>query len=118
MLIVGIVLLNVVIAVLLDEFITSVAKDKAEERIKKEDDEVNEMAVLDPLLCSLTAFNTSKDLSDRIKAIYNVLDSDESGGLSYSEFADGVRRLHTNVPIILSVEDYVSRLALSLGIRV
>eukprot|EP00961_Rhodomonas_salina_P089110 1198427-Rhodomonas_salina.2 len=105
--------MNVVIAVLLDEFITSVAKDKAEERMKKEDDEASEVAVLDPLLASLVAFNTSKDLSDRIKAIYQVLDSDESGGLSYSEFADGLRRLRLSVPIVLSIEDYVSRLARS-----
>lgn len=81
MLVVGIVLTNIVIAVLLDEFISTVAKEKAdkENELKKLED-VGRMAFvagpLDELLLSLIAdFTSMADLNSRLALAARALPS-------------------------------------------
>jgi hypothetical protein len=88
----GIVMLNVVVAVLLDEFINTVSN------IKLESTQADVIAskregVLDPLLEKLVHFNTARDLCSKINAMYALLDSDDNRSLSYEEFAFGVRKM-------------------------
>ena len=68
----GIVLINIVVAVLLDEFVSSVTAEKEEsarrEALKKEQElhasRVN--GVLDPLTATIAYFNDNDDLSAKI----------------------------------------------------
>jgi hypothetical protein len=89
-LICGIVMLNVVVAVLLDEFINTVSqiKESKNQAVKTARD-----SVLDPVLAQVVGFTTSRDLTSKICAIFALLDSDNSGSLSYKELAAGLRRL-------------------------
>eukprot|EP00961_Rhodomonas_salina_P230633 3116588-Rhodomonas_salina.1 len=48
---------------------------------------------MDSLLASFGACEDSKGLATMIKAVYQVLDADDSGGLSFEEFRDGLQRL-------------------------
>ena len=50
-------------------------------------------SVLDPLLEKLAHFNTSQDLSNKIHVLYEMLDADDNGTVSYQEMADGLQRL-------------------------
>ena len=97
-LVAGVMLFNVVIAVLLDEFVASVSKEKQEaevqERLHAELRKVT--GCLDPLTRSLITFEDEEDLTVRIDGIYQQLDRDDSEGLTFEEFRDGVRMLSSN----------------------
>ncbi|EKX39681.1 hypothetical protein GUITHDRAFT_143271 [Guillardia theta CCMP2712] len=93
----GVVLLNIVVAILLDEFVSSVEEEKAEVRrqaelkIKAQMDEVKNP--LEPLLETLRHFKSAQDLRDKILSLYQELN-------------DGLYRLHFDPPIYLSVDDF------------
>ena len=89
----GIVLFNVVVAVLLDEFIKFIGFEKDREAAEREA-ELEKMRVtgcLDPLTKTLVLFEDENDLISRIHAIYNRLDVDDSGGLNFEEFRTGLK---------------------------
>ena len=89
------VLFNVVIAVLLDEFISFIAHEK-ETAARLRDAEMEKMRItspLDPLTQTLTAFDDEEDLDRRIDEIYNRLDTDDSNGLNYNEFQEGLKHI-------------------------
>ena len=86
----SVMMLNVVVAILLDEFIATVTREKeAEEKIihdEKERRKVN--GCLDPLTETLLNFDSEADLKDKIDAIFALLDVDGSGGLDFEEVCD------------------------------
>ena len=86
----GIVMLNVVVAVLLDEFVNTVGAIKESQN---DATKTSRTGILDPLLEKLAHFNTSSDLSSKINAIYQMFDADDNGRLTYEELADGLRKL-------------------------
>jgi len=110
--IVGWVILNIVVAVLLDEFVESVTKDRNEEIEKVLAQENKQMrslgSPLDPLLHILSTFTTSTDLSARITKIFELIDIEEVGSVSYEDFMYGLRQLSFNPPIHLSYDDFLS----------
>eukprot|EP00293_Proteomonas_sulcata_P007851 CAMPEP_0184297236 /NCGR_PEP_ID=MMETSP1049-20130417/8166_1 /TAXON_ID=77928 /ORGANISM="Proteomonas sulcata, Strain CCMP704" /LENGTH=477 /DNA_ID=CAMNT_0026606871 /DNA_START=30 /DNA_END=1464 /DNA_ORIENTATION=+ len=61
---------------------------------------------LDPLLEQLSTFDTTQDLTERIKVVYSILDADHGGTLDFTELNEGLRRLKFEPPIALSPEDY------------
>ena len=84
----SIMLLNVVVAVLLDEFISSVTRAKEEEK-RLADLEIQKRKVsgcLDPLTSELITFADDDDLQERIDIIWTKLDVDNDGALGYEEF--------------------------------
>ena len=111
-LIAGIVLTNIVVAVLLDEFVTSVTNEK--EALEKQVQLLKEEAhmahritgVLDPYTETLAQFNGTNDLTAKLKEGYTLLDQDGSGGLSFEEFKTALPFLKTKVPISLLVDDF------------
>mmetsp|Transcript_16679 Transcript_16679/g.55540 ORF Transcript_16679/g.55540 Transcript_16679/m.55540 type:complete len:677 (-) Transcript_16679:706-2736(-) len=111
-LIAGVVLINVVIAVLLDEFISSIQREKQEiERQEKIEEEKRKAltrsnGILDPLSSHLSHFVTDRDLARKIADAYERLDNDGSGGLNYEEFQFGLKRLPTSSPIHLQDDDF------------
>ena len=97
-LIVGVVLMNTCVAVLLDEFISTVANEKAQQEEAKLL-EVEAVSVgqaqgpLDLLISSLMDYTTNEDLRGKIAALYDRLDLDESGGVEYKEMNEGFKAM-------------------------
>mmetsp|Transcript_59682 Transcript_59682/g.122454 ORF Transcript_59682/g.122454 Transcript_59682/m.122454 type:complete len:990 (-) Transcript_59682:163-3132(-) len=105
----NVILINIVIAVLLDEFVTAVQNEKLQE--EKAAAEYRELhakhrTALDPLLESLSHYDTTEELSQRIEVLYDTLDGDDSGSLDFNELNLGLRRLKYNPPIHLSTDDF------------
>ena len=94
----NIMFLNVVIAVLLDEFISSVQRDKEAASVVLESENAKRRitGVLDPITAQLTAFDSRENLCDRIQDLYSRCvpcvgdraDAVEGGG---SRAWDGIR---------------------------
>jgi len=91
----NIVLMNVVVAVLLDEFISSVGreKDAAAFITELENAKRRITGVLDPITMQLTGFESTENLGERVDELYTQLDRDGSGGLNFVEFKQGVNEL-------------------------
>jgi voltage-gated sodium channel len=110
--VVGWVIQNVVVAVLLDEFVESVTKDRNEEiekLIAKENKHMRSLgSPLDPLLQVLSSFSTSTDLSARIRKIFDLIDLEGVGSVAYEDFTYGLRRLNFTPPIHLSFDDFTA----------
>ena len=116
-LIVGIVLFNVVVAVLLDEFLTTVSEAKREMAMAKIEtkasksgliDEWSKDGPLDPLINGLLMVAREDDLLQRIRRIYQRMDSDGSDGLTLEELNDGLKQFEFGAQrkVWLSHEDF------------
>ena len=111
-LICSVMLLNVVIAVLLDEFISSVTREREEEQ-RLAEIEINKRKVvgpLDPLTKDLITFEDEGDLSKKVAYLYHKLDEDESGGLNFDEFQHGLKLLKANIHLTREDFDIVTGL--------
>lgn len=78
MIIGGVILLNIVLTVLLDEFLSSVAADKAREAAEMEEqaEACRITGVLDPLSESFCQFSDNFDLQSQISTTFDVMDED------------------------------------------
>eukprot|EP00277_Geminigera_cryophila_P032729 CAMPEP_0173126910 /NCGR_PEP_ID=MMETSP1102-20130122/57457_1 /TAXON_ID=49646 /ORGANISM="Geminigera sp., Strain Caron Lab Isolate" /LENGTH=740 /DNA_ID=CAMNT_0014036387 /DNA_START=163 /DNA_END=2382 /DNA_ORIENTATION=+ len=91
----GVVLFNVVVAVLLDEFISYIAMQKAAKQ-KIRETELQKMRIigcLDPLSQTLLIFDDEQHLNSIIDDCFRRLDNDDSGGLNYVEFREGLKHM-------------------------
>ena len=82
-----VILLNVVVAVLLDEFINFIAQESEGERQLKEIENEKKRIV--------------EDLMNKFDEIYLRLDEDDSGCLVFEEFRAGLKNNHVKDMIIL-----------------
>ena len=111
-LIAGVVLVNIVVAVLLDEFINAMQKEKEKaSAIIREKKEIDAKAsrisgVLDPLLQSLSSFNDNNDLTAKVQDLYSRLDADGGGALDFKELNAGLKELALSKPIHLIEDDF------------
>lgn len=89
------VLLNVVVAVLLDKFVDAVQKSKQEAEALEEVERQSRRfkGILDPITEFLASFDDDEDLLERIDKLYTRMDVDHSEGLNYEEFKEGVKRV-------------------------
>lgn len=103
-----IVLLNVVVAVLLDEFISAVTREKEEkERLMAIEERKKKVTgILDPLTKTLKNFEDESDLINKIDEMYARLDVDGSGGLDFEEFRTGIRTFPGCANVNLTEEDF------------
>ncbi len=62
--------------------------------------------VLEPLLSPLSAFRTPYDLERSINAVFDVLDEEDKGVLSFDEIKTGLANLATDPPIEISKDDW------------
>jgi hypothetical protein len=83
-LITNVVMLNIVVAVLLDEFVNTTQEYK-DEKANSLMSGRRQHHVLDPLLDKLVHFSTETDLVAQIKALFSMLDNDDNGGVGYVE---------------------------------
>ena len=106
----GTFVLNVVVAVMLDEFITAVQSVRQAEKDREYEQIIEETMhsgmALDPLLAHLINFSSMDDLQDQIVEVYRHLDCDDSGGLGFEELRDGLRLLNLTPRIHFSEEDF------------
>ncbi len=95
-----VVLLNVVVAVLLNEFIKFIAQEKAgEQRLKEiENEKKRIVGCLDPLTKALVTFEDTEDLMSKMDEIYLRLDEDDSGCLVFEEFRAGLKNMQVKDP--------------------
>jgi hypothetical protein len=97
MLVVGTVLVQIVVAVLLDEFMNCVAKEKQEMKAAKDAAENAHKrpnpGPLDPLLETMLDYTTTEDLNDKIDFCFSKLDLSENGAVSLEEFNEGLKRM-------------------------
>ena len=116
-LIVSVGLLNVVVAVLLEAFQKNirVQRQKMEETILIEEKLRKVKGCLDPLTKGLLTFEDEADLTSRIDEIYSKLDEDESEGLAFEEFRDGVKWLSENIHLTRDDFDVVTENGKHLG---
>jgi hypothetical protein len=76
---------------LLDEFLSTVVTEKAEaRRLMQESQAKASVSVvkewpLDPIISGLVTFANDGDLEEKINAIYDRMDQDESGAMSLEE---------------------------------
>ena len=101
MVIAYIMLFNIVVAVLLDNFLTTMTKGR--ERQRKSQMLVQEHNSLDPVVEVLAQFRSSADLTMSVQSIFRRLDVDMSGSIGFAEFRDGLRRL---LGVHISLEDW------------
>ena len=102
-LLVAVGMLNVTVAVLLDAFQTHVhaTKEKIQQAILIEEEKRKVHGCLDPLTKCLLTFENEADLMSRIDKIYSKLhcgfNEDESGGLDFEQFREGVKWLSKSI---------------------
>mmetsp|Transcript_17917 Transcript_17917/g.27702 ORF Transcript_17917/g.27702 Transcript_17917/m.27702 type:complete len:457 (-) Transcript_17917:814-2184(-) len=108
--IVGWTLLQVVVAVLLDNFTSAADQEKQRIAKDKQDREgrVPTVHSVDPLLAALAHFDTAPDLTHRIRLLFEVLDTDDSKSLSFQELSQGLKKLKVSPVINLSRDDFDS----------
>lgn len=73
------VLLNVVVAVLLDQFISAMIRQGEEEKQRAMEEQARQRlsGVVDPLTRTLMSFEDDDDLNSRIDQVYDKLDVDK-----------------------------------------
>ena len=100
-------LLQVVVALLLDNFNSATAKEKEEEAAALvTENDGDEVRVLDPVLAQLSHFDTDYDLKARINLLFAVIDHDDSETLDYEKLAYGLHKLEYEPPVQLTQNDY------------
>eukprot|EP00960_Hanusia_phi_P022257 658794-Hanusia_phi.AAC.4 len=94
-LIVSWIIVNVVLAVLLDEFLKAASDEKAAmHRERNSNSELKLLyTALDPLLAHLSQFHSTDDLLRRLSDLFQVLDHDFDGILTLDEFSGGLKKL-------------------------
>mmetsp|Transcript_2845 Transcript_2845/g.5748 ORF Transcript_2845/g.5748 Transcript_2845/m.5748 type:complete len:808 (-) Transcript_2845:175-2598(-) len=108
--------LQVVVAVLLDNFLSATQYEKREAAMKHQHENRKQGSPLDPLLRVLTNnFDSEDDLEKDIQEVFNILDIDDSNGLSHKEMAEGFGRLKLVPKIEMSADDLRAILEHSLG---
>jgi hypothetical protein len=105
--IVGIVLFNIIVAVLLEGFLGAIQQSEREEAAKEEKEAMQRAAgALDPLLATFAHFQSPQHLESEIHLLFRMLDVDDSGSLSFHEMQQGLESLPLKPPVIMSIEDW------------
>ena len=104
------------VAILLDEFLGTVAQEKSEKKMRERVESSKASIVtghggdlqqpLDPLIAGLVTFTTEDDLLDRIASVYEAMDIDESGTMSREQLNAGLRCFDLGEKVQLSAEDW------------
>jgi len=102
-------LLPVVVAVLLDNFSTaSRTLREARDKEKLLEERQKEMYTLDPLLECLMSYESEEDLTFKLYSIFQALDIDEGGLITFQELYEGLHKMGFKPPIKLTLEEYDS----------
>uniref|UniRef100_A0A6U4UL80 EF-hand domain-containing protein n=1 Tax=Hemiselmis andersenii TaxID=464988 RepID=A0A6U4UL80_HEMAN len=108
--VVGLTLLNVVVAVLLDNFTAATETEKEDMQQKSINEQAKPLVEhpLDPLLAKLVLHDSSEELSSGIAVLFRTFDTSLNGTISREELSEGLRKLKTEQTIHLSEGDFES----------
>ena len=100
-----------------DEFIATVsrAKEEAEQEQYQQEQKRKISGCLDPLTVDIISFEDEDDLEVKIHEIYRQLDEDDSGGLNFDEFVNGLRQLKGNIHLTRDDFDIITENGRHLG---
>ena len=111
MIINGTVLMNVVVAVLLDAFLAAMKESEnvdtmqgREQRLALEADR----PCLEGLMRQLMRFKNYHDLMGRIDETFDLMDAERAGALNRDDVNQGLQRLHVEPHVYVSVDDWLS----------
>ena len=107
-LIVPFTLLPVVIAVLLDHFTTATRreKDKNERKQLESKNAEGVTSSIDPLLATLMTCRSSEELTRRASDLFDRMDVDRSGALSWQEMSEGLRKMNVKPKINFTEDEF------------
>ena len=105
------VLIPVFVAAILDGYRTATyIQTKTEQKKKRQQvslsDEGEIRLSIDPVLHSLISAATQKQLDDKLNVLFDIVDVDESGLISFEEMKMGFLRIAGGIMGILSMEEY------------
>jgi len=105
------VLIPVFVAAILDGYRTATfIQTKTDQKQKRQEvtlaDEGEMRLSIDPVLHSLISATTQKQLDDKLNVLFDIIDVDESGLISYEELKMGFLRIAGGVMGPLSMEEY------------
>ena len=91
-LLVGYILVNIIMAVLLDEFTDSSCQARAEQLALESSRSMRGAGPFDPLLARLSALERRDAVEDELQALFETIDEDESGSVDVRELQLGLSR--------------------------
>ena len=103
----GYFLLNIVVAVLLEEFARAVEEER--ESLAHANDPQSKLFGnnhLDPLMLILATFQSHEELRRRVKSIFTILDHDRKGAINHGKWERNAPTLDFEPPILFSPEDW------------
>jgi hypothetical protein len=103
------VVLNVVLAVLLDEFLQATDKDQRERIRESMVDDGSARGFchpLDPFLKYLSDFQNSDEMATRIEEAFNLFDYNNNGSVDFLEVKVGLERLKLHSKVTILEEDW------------
>ena len=105
------VLIPVFVAAILDGYRTATyIQTKTEQKKKRQQvslsDEGEIRLSIDPVLHSLISAATQKQLDDKLNVLFDIVDVDESGLISFEEMKMGFLRIAGGIMGMLSMEEY------------
>jgi len=105
---VGLTLLNVVVAVLLDNFTMATEAEKTSMQAKQIQEQAKPLVEhpLDPLLSKLVLHDSTDELTTGISVLFRTFDTSLNSTISREELSEGLRKLKTDSVIDLSDTDY------------
>jgi len=109
--VVGLVLMNVVVAILLDAFVTSVERERLllhdqHEMLAKTTKAQRTEGALDALTSTLSYFSSPLDLEQKLRKLFHRMDLDENYALSFENFSKGLRHLNFTPALRISRDDF------------
>ncbi len=85
----SIVLFNIIVAILLDEFINATAADKFDRRATTMSTDM----ALDWVLTVLSGFSTPRELHRSIQTLFTLFDNEDENFISFINLGDGLERI-------------------------
>ena len=104
----GLVLINVVVAVMLESFLSVMLRERAEIRrqdVIEHDPRMGENHTIDPLLKTLTKFRSAADLEDQIDLVFATINERHNGSVNMAEFCGRLPQICPDIPHF-PVEDW------------
>ena len=92
--IVSIVVVNVIVAVLLEGFISSIHASEERQLLMQNHQRQNRLAsAFDPLLATLANFSSTQHLRSQLDILFSLWDVDDNGTVDFEEIRTGLKKL-------------------------
>jgi voltage-gated sodium channel len=107
----GYVLMNVVMAILLDEFIDATKgfhKAEAAAALRTRVAAQRPQASLHPLVAALAQAESREEVERQVREVFDFIDEDDSGSVDFRELSHGLLHLPLPAPIVFTEPDFRS----------